>query len=102
MLNNHFADDSLFSLRADQEVIANARDCLSIFLYACQGLFSDNKTYYWLVRLEGPFDWIPSSWKFIYLGVIVRYLGIQFGVGLSPVAMWNWWLDQLQCNLHFW
>ena len=86
-MNNHFVDDSLLSLRADQEVIANARDCLSIFLHACQALFSDNKTYYWLVGLEDPLDWIPSSWKFSHLGVIVRYLRIPFGVGFFLVAI---------------
>ena len=33
---------------------------------------------------------------------IVRYLGIPFGVDLSPIAMWDWYLDRLQRKLHVW
>ena len=33
MVNSHFVDNSLFSLGADEEVIANARDSLSIFFH---------------------------------------------------------------------
>jgi hypothetical protein len=34
--------------------------------------------------------------------VIVRYLGISFGVDLSLVAMWEWCLERLQQTLLFW
>jgi hypothetical protein len=32
----------------------------------------------------------------------VWYLGIPFGVDLSLVAMWDWFLERLQHKLLFW
>ena len=46
MVNNHFVDGSLLYLRDDQDVIANAKDCLSIFFHASRDLVSDHKTNY--------------------------------------------------------
>ena len=37
--------------------------------------------------------------KHIPGGEIVRYLSIPFGIGLSPSAMWDWYLDKLQIEL---
>ena len=66
-----------------------------MFFHAFGALVSDHKIDYSLVGLDDTPDWIPPSWRFIHLGVIVRYLGIPFGVGLSPMAMWNWYEDLL-------
>ena len=46
MVNNHFVHDSFLYLRADQDVIANARDCLSIFYLASGDLVNDHNIDY--------------------------------------------------------
>ena len=32
----------------------------------------------------------------------MRYLGISFGVYLSPIAIWDWFLDRLHKKLPIW
>lgn len=46
MVNDHVVDDSLLSLRADQDVVASVIDCLSIYFHASRDLVSDRKTDY--------------------------------------------------------
>lgn len=46
--------------------------------------------------------WFPVAWRFVQPGFIVRYLGILFGVDISPVAMWDWCLEILLCKSLFW
>jgi hypothetical protein len=45
---------------------------------------------------------VSSCLEICPAGVIVWYLGIPFGVDLSPVAMWDWCLERLQHKLLFW
>jgi hypothetical protein len=47
-----------------------------------------HKTDFWLIQ-------IPTAWPYFIPEVIVHYLGISFGVGLSLVAMWDWCLQRL-------
>lgn len=51
--------------------------------------------------MEVP-EWMPTSWKLVRPGGVVRYLGIPFGLDLYPVAMWDWCLDRLQHKLLVW
>jgi hypothetical protein len=44
----------------------------------------NNEMKSWLVGLESPPGRFPTSWTYIRPEVIVLYLGIPFGVGLSP------------------
>jgi hypothetical protein len=53
---------------------------------------SAQKTDFWLVGLYSPPEWIPSSWTYIRPRFIAQYLGIPFGVGLSPISLWEWCL----------
>jgi len=99
MVNNHFAGDSLLFVRVNQESVARARDYLSAFFLAFEAMVSDHKTDYWLVDLDELLDLCPPTLIIVHQGVIVRYLGIPFGVGLSLVAMWDWCLECLQRKL---
>lgn len=51
-------------------------------------MVSDHKTYFWPVGLDSTPSWIPSTLTYIWLGVIVIYLGIPFVVDLPSVSMW--------------
>lgn len=63
-----------------------------MFYEASQAIINNHKTDYWLVGLDEPPTWIPSAWTFVNLSIIVRYLGIPIGLGLSLIAMWDWCL----------
>jgi len=99
---HHFADDSLLSVKAEQASVDGALACLDTFGVASGAVVSPHQTYFWLIGLDSPLDWTPPAWSYIRPGVIVRDLGIPFGVGLSPVAMWDWCLQRLQSKLHVW
>jgi hypothetical protein len=68
---------------------------------ASRAIVSDHKTSYKLVGIDDPLTWIPTTWKFVCPGVILRYLGIPFNVGLSLIAMWDWCLERLHGKLLF-
>ena len=61
MVNNHFADDSLMSMKAYQDSIVGAQDCLSTFCEASGVVVNDHKINYWLVGLDEPPTWIPLT-----------------------------------------
>lgn len=56
MVNNQFSNDSFLYLRVDQEVLAGARDLLSMFFQAYGVMVNVHKTRYWLVGLDEPLD----------------------------------------------
>ena len=66
-----------------------ALTCLDTFFQAFGAIVSPHKTYFWLIRVDSAPTGIPEAWSFIRPGVIVRYLGILFGIGLSLVSMWD-------------
>lgn len=77
----------MLSFCANQELVTSARYRLSLFCQASGVLISDHKTNHWLIVLEEAPNWIHTTWTFIHLFIIVRYLRIPFGVGLSSLAM---------------
>ena len=89
MVNNHFVDDSHLSMIAKNEYVSIFMECLILFCKATSAIVSYNKIDYWITSLDDPPTWIPNTWNFVQPGVIVRYLGIPFGVDLSPVSMWE-------------
>jgi len=60
--HNHFADDSLLSVRVDQDSVAGARDCLSVFCEASGAIVSDHKMDYWLVGLDEALSGFLTGW----------------------------------------
>jgi hypothetical protein len=102
MVNNHVIDDSHLSVSVGKGLVDGALACLDMFSATSGVVVSDHKTNYWLVVLDAPLDWILVAWNHIWLRVIVRYLGIPFGVGLLPIAMWDWCLQRFQNKLNVW
>jgi hypothetical protein len=101
IINNHFVDDSLFTTFVDKNFVSTTKDCLAMFCKASWKIVSDHKTNYWLVGIEDYPMWFPTSWRFFQQGVIVQYLWIPFRVDISLVAMWDWCLEILNCNIIF-
>lgn len=95
MVNNHFTDNSLLSVSVEQRSVNGALPCLDTLCVTSGFVVSNHKIEFWLVGLDSPPDWIPAMSTYIQPGVIVKYLGIPFGVGLSPVSMWEWYLQKL-------
>ena len=89
MVNNHFVEDSLVSVRDDQDSFISVQDYLSKFLNSSRAIINDHKIYYWLDGLDEPPSWISIAWIFVLPRVVVTYIGIIFGVGLSPSTMWD-------------
>ena len=63
-------------------------DCFNFFCKEYKAIFSENKASYWIVDIDNPTTWILTSYRVVQPIVIVRYIGIPFGVNLSPIAMW--------------
>ena len=61
MINNHFVDDSLFSVFADKESILAFRDSIIVFCEASGEIVRDHKIKYWLVGLEDRPMYFPGA-----------------------------------------
>jgi hypothetical protein len=61
MVNSHFADDSLLSLRVEQRSVDGALACLDTFCFASSTMVSAYKTNFWFVELDSPPNWIPAA-----------------------------------------
>jgi len=46
MINNHFADDSILLVSADEDSISATKDCLAMFCEDAGEIFSDHKINY--------------------------------------------------------
>ena len=69
-------------MSANQGLVDGVLACLDNFCAASSVLWSvSNKTDYWWVGLNALSNWNLAAWTHIWPGVIVRYLGILFGVG---------------------
>jgi hypothetical protein len=88
MVNKHFTDESLLSFSVDRGSIDATCACLDTFFPALVVVVNDHKIKFCLVGLDSMPNWILISWTKIFLGTIVWYLGIPFGLGLSQVSMW--------------
>jgi hypothetical protein len=80
MVNNQFVDDSLLLLSVEWRSVGRALACLDMFCTTSGFVVNAHKTSYWLVGLDVPLDWIPTTWTHIWPRVVMRYLGIPFGV----------------------
>lgn len=78
MVNDHFANDSPFLTTAQKESFPNAMECFSLVFKEPGAIVNDRKTNYWIIGLDNPPAWIPTTWNFVQSGAIVRYLGITF------------------------
>jgi hypothetical protein len=57
MVNNHFADDSLLSISADQGLLMGLFLDLDTFCELLQGsMVNAHKTDYWLIGLDFPLE----------------------------------------------
>jgi len=54
MVNNHFVDDSLLSVNAEQGSVEGAISCLNTFCTASDSVVNNHKTKYWLVGRDSP------------------------------------------------
>ena len=87
-------------LTSKQSSVDEALACLDKFCMTSSSVVNVHKIDHWIVGLDdAPSDWISSVWTYIWFGVVVKYLGICFGVGLSPVAMWDCCLQWLQSSV---
>lgn len=102
IVNNHFTDNSLLSVRIDHVLVEGTRHCLDIFFHVSGRVVSERKIDFWVVGIDDLVAWIPSLLKYIRLGVIMLYLGISFGTRLLVVAMWDWCLYKLQTKILMW
>ena len=87
MANNHIVHDFFLSFQVDQNLVSSCRGFLSIFSNASRATISDHKNDYWLIGIDGSPIWIPLAWTLFHPCVIVRYIRIPFGMGLSPKTM---------------
>jgi hypothetical protein len=83
---------TLLFVNVDYRSVDGAFSCLDTFCAASGVVVSAHKIDYWIIGLDTPPKWIPTTWSHIRPEVILKYLGILFGVGLSLVAMWDWCL----------
>ena len=96
MVNNHFVDNCRLYLSVNKESKVGAHACLDTLCLDLDDMVIDYMIEFWLVGLDSPPNWIPKTWTYIRLVMIVWYLGIPFGVGLSPISMLEWCLHRLQ------
>jgi hypothetical protein len=61
MVNNHFLDDSLFSVRDEQESVDGALTCLDTFCVASGAMVSVHKTNFWIIGLDSSPKWILDA-----------------------------------------
>ena len=102
MVNNHFIYVYYF-YDCWEKIFFNIYVLFDFFYKAFGAIVSEHKTNYWIIGIDNLPKWIPkTSWKFLQPSVIVRYLGILFGVNHSLVSMWGWCLERLQWKLLFW
>ena len=87
MANNDFAHDFFLSFEVDQELVSSCRGFLSIFCNPSRAKINDHKTDYWFIGIDGSPISIPLAWALVHPCVIVRYIGIPFGVRISPKTM---------------
>jgi len=85
-------DDYILSTIVEGEYVSIVRNCLTVFYEASRAIINDHKTKFWWVGIDEITTWIPTTWDFVCLGVIVRYLGIPFGVRLSLATICDWCL----------
>ena len=76
MVRDHFVDDSLLTMTTEKEYIITTMQFLALFCKELGAIVSDTKIDYQIIGLNDPPTWIPTSWNFVQLGVIVKYLGI--------------------------
>jgi hypothetical protein len=72
---------------AERNFVDEALACLDAFYFASGIVVNAHKTHFWLVGLDEASDWIFVAWSCFGPIVIVCYLGIPFGVVLSPMAL---------------
>ena len=61
MVKNHFGDDFFFCVIVERELISIAINFLNLFYGDSWDIVIDQKTKYWIVSLNDPPMWIPST-----------------------------------------
>jgi len=92
IVNNHFVNDSLLFVSDEWGLVDGSLACLDTLCVTSSSMVSSHKNDYWLVGMDTLLDWIPTTQTHIQTSVIVRCLGIPFGVVLFLVSMWDWCL----------
>jgi hypothetical protein len=85
MVHNHLTHDSLLYSCANQESVDGALSCLDMFCVTSGVVVSAHKIDYWILDLDSCLERIPLAWSHIRPGDIVKYLGVPFGIRLSPL-----------------
>ena len=102
VINSRFVDESMFFLQNSEEELNNALDILELYCVASSSQLAHSKTEFMMTHSEQIPKWIPKEWRHIRHGEITRYLGFPFGIGVSLLDMWKWFLNRLKEKLFNW
>lgn len=100
--NSHYVGDIQLFLQNDEKDICNMMDILELYCVVLGSKIAYAKIYLFVVQ-NGPIRyWLPQDWKKIKHKEIMRYLGIPFGIKLSLLDMWNWYINIINNKIFNW
>jgi hypothetical protein len=80
IINNHFIDDSLLTMRVEQDLVDMVLTCLDTFFFGLGVMVSALNTIFWFFGMDSLLDWIPVAWSYVHLGPLSSVWVFLFGL----------------------
>lgn len=103
-LTLQFADDTSFTVRADQGSVSSLVNILNYFSFASGLLINWSKSgAYWVSRNGLPPAWAHTfSWTWVPEGNISKLLGTPFGLSISTVDVDQFLIAKIRKKITYW
>eukprot|EP01018_Ginkgo_biloba_P007232 Gb_41388 [translate_table: standard] len=94
-------NDDYFQMAEELEEnsLTTAMEAIQTHCRASDSKLSDPKAEVWIIGTNTIPAWLNPEWKIIQPGVVVRYIGISFGVDIPASEMSDFVIKKLQENM---